>query len=113
MRSVLILFALAALIGVVGAQAGPVLPQQHDGRLVHPGSPLDTVMSSEHNDIAWLQTYPIDLTGLPGWEIFKAPGFEKDGIVVPVSHLAGQRTISQDDNLTMLDSGVLTTFTKF
>lgn len=81
MRLLIILFVLFSLVTIGGA--GPVLPPQQDGRLVHPNSPLDIITYSQHNNISWLQNYPMDLTGLPGWIIFKTEPFKKDGNIGP------------------------------
>jgi hypothetical protein len=75
MRTILILFVL--MLPAFGQ--GVIDPAPMD-RLVHNGTPLDTVMQSQRNDIGYLHQNPIDLTGLPGWQIFLASGFDNDGI---------------------------------
>lgn len=76
----MLVFCLSLLAGAHSLNETAIIEPAPMDRLVHPGSPLDTVMQSQRNDIGYLQTYPVDLTGLPGWRVFNASGFDKDGI---------------------------------
>jgi hypothetical protein len=74
LMGLMLVFCLSLLAGAVIINPAPI------DRLVHPGTPLETVMLSQRNDIGYLHQNPIDLTGLPGWQIFLASGFDNDGL---------------------------------